>query len=53
MAGEPVAQHGPFVMNTKEEVEKAMRDFQSGRNGFERAKTWVSEIRKKEMGKSP
>jgi len=27
-----------------------MRDFKSGQNGFERAKTWVSEARKREMG---
>lgn len=48
--GEPVSQWGPFVMSTKEEVEEAVRDFKSCRNGFERAKTWVSEARRKEMG---
>ena len=37
-------------MTTKEEVEKAMTDFKRGLNGFERAKTWVSEAKKKEMG---
>ncbi len=28
--GEPIVQVGPFVMNTREEVEQAMRDYQSG-----------------------
>ena len=27
---EPIVQYGPFVMNTREEVEQAMRDYQSG-----------------------
>jgi len=31
---EPVVQHGPFVMNSREEIEQAIRDFQNG--DFER-----------------
>ena len=28
--GEPIARGGPFVMNTKEEILKAMEDYQNG-----------------------
>jgi hypothetical protein len=31
--GEPVAGHGPFVMNTKEEIHRAIEDYQAGRMG--------------------
>ena len=31
--GEPVARYGPFVMNTEEEIYRAVEDFRSGRMG--------------------
>jgi redox-sensitive bicupin YhaK (pirin superfamily) len=31
--GEPVVQHGPFVMNTREEINQAIVDYQAGRMG--------------------
>ena len=31
--GEPIAQYGPFVMNTREEIHQAMEDYRAGRLG--------------------
>jgi redox-sensitive bicupin YhaK (pirin superfamily) len=30
---EPVVGHGPFVMNTADEIDRAIQDFNSGRFG--------------------
>jgi redox-sensitive bicupin YhaK (pirin superfamily) len=40
---EPVAQAGPFVMNTDSELRQTFLDYQTGRNGFERAVGWKSQ----------
>jgi hypothetical protein len=37
---EPIVQYGPFVMNTREEIDQAMRDFQS--NNFVRDRAWIN-----------
>ena len=29
--GEPIARYGPFVMNTRSEIEQTLRDLRSGR----------------------
>jgi len=48
VSGEPldqtVFQYGPFVMTSREEIQSTLLDYQAGRNGFERAHTWKSEI---------
>lgn len=37
--GEPIVQHGPFVMNTVEEIQQTLRDYREGR--FEAARVEV------------
>lgn len=44
---EPCVQHGPFVMNTREEIMQAFVDYQRGQNGFEKAPTFASEMEAK------
>ena len=45
-----VVQYGPFVVTSQDEIHKAMSDYQSHTNGFERAKGWKSEIGKSMIG---
>ena len=44
---EPVVQYGPFVMNTREEIEQAMHDYHS--NNFVRDRAWVNRNKKSEV----
>ncbi|KAG7092415.1 hypothetical protein E1B28_008771 [Marasmius oreades] len=41
---QPVFQYGPFVMTTREEIQKTLLDYQTASNGFEKAHTWKSKI---------
>ncbi|TFK88697.1 hypothetical protein K466DRAFT_488422 [Polyporus arcularius HHB13444] len=41
---QPVVQYGPFVMTSREEIQKTFIDYQLGQNGFEKAHVWKSEI---------
>ena len=41
---QPVVQYGPFVMTSREEIQKTIIDYQFGRNGFEKAHNWKSVI---------
>ncbi|KAK6934531.1 Pirin, C-terminal domain [Dillenia turbinata] len=42
---EPVVQYGPFVMNTQEEINRTIEDYDGCVNGFEKAKYWRSQAR--------
>lgn len=48
---EPVVQHGPFVMNSEEEINQTFKDYRQGKNGFEKAPTWRSEGIERSMAK--
>lgn len=37
---QPIVQHGPFVATSRERIQQAFADYQYGRNGFERIRTW-------------
>jgi len=41
---EPIVQYGPFVMNSKKQIEETMMDYRMQRNGFEGAHNWESKI---------
>lgn len=43
---QPVVQYGPFVLNSEKQVREAIMDYRGGKNGFERAPGWTSEIGK-------
>lgn len=38
---EPIVRYGPFVMSTKEQIDQAMKDFQS--NQFVRERAWINQ----------
>jgi redox-sensitive bicupin YhaK (pirin superfamily) len=42
---ESISQHGPFVMNTDQEISDTISDYHGSDNGFEGADVWESEIK--------
>jgi quercetin 2,3-dioxygenase len=41
---EPIANYGPFVLTTEDQLRQAFDDFHNCKNGFESARKWRSEI---------
>ncbi|XP_057765552.1 pirin-like protein [Salvia miltiorrhiza] len=41
--GEPVHQYGPFVMNTQQQIDQTIEDYENCTNGFEKARHWKSQ----------
>jgi redox-sensitive bicupin YhaK (pirin superfamily) len=41
---QPVVQHGPFVATSREKIYDTFMNYQSGKNGFEKARGWYSKI---------
>lgn len=41
---ETIVQHGPFVMNSKQEIQQTFEDYSYGQNGFENSRNWESQI---------
>ncbi|KAH3681849.1 hypothetical protein WICPIJ_007155 [Wickerhamomyces pijperi] len=41
---QPIVQHGPFVETSREKMYEVFMNYQTGTNGFERARGWSSKI---------